>query len=585
MVDRMDTGMESVTLPIGTQQVAQAMRILQKYRDGKASLDRRIVDNELWFKMAHWKQYKNRLMDGKAQPASGWLFNSIANKHADAMDNYPEPTVLPRSADDEETARQLSTILPALLDHCDYEQVYSDTWWYKLKQGTGVKGIFWDQSQHDGLGDIVIRRMDLLMLFWAPGVMDIQDSPHFFSLSLEDNVTLLERWPQLKGHLGHTVDVAMYVHDDDIDTSEKSVVVDWYYKVPHNGKTVLHYCKFCNDVVLYASENDPLLADVGYYDHGKYPFVFDRLFVEEDTPAGFGYIDVMKDCQTAIDEMNHVMQENAILASKPRYFLADNTGVNERELADFSRDVVHFTGRLGDDNFRQQSVRALDATSLTYLNNRITELKETSGNRDFSQGGVSSGVTAASAIAALQEAGNKLSRDMLKSTYRSFVKECYFCIELMRQFYDTPRCFRITGEGGHITFTQFSGRCLQPRPLGMAFGMDLGVRSPEFDIRVAAAKKSTFSRLSQNETAQQLYRMGMFAPENAVQALACLEMMDFEGVEKVKSRIRENAAAMQQQMMAQAMQLAAVQGAAEMHHTAELVSPDTAAKRAMEVDI
>lgn len=585
MMDRMDNDMETAALPIGTQQVAQAMQILQKYRDGKASLDRRIVDNELWFKMAHWKQYKNRLMDGKAQPASGWLFNSIANKHADAMDNYPEPTVLPRSAEDEETARQLSTILPALLDHCDYEQVYSDTWWYKLKQGTGVKGIFWDQSQHDGLGDIVIRRMDLLMLFWAPGVMDIQDSPHFFSLSLEDNETLLEKWPLLKGHLGHTVDVAMYVHDDDIDTSDKSVVVDWYYKVQRNGKTVLHYCKFCNDVVLYASENDPLLADVGYYDHGKYPFVFDRLFVEEDTPAGFGYIDVMKDCQTAIDEMNHVMQENAILASKPRYFLADNTGVNERELADFSRDVVHFTGRLGDDNFRQQSVRALDATSLTYLNNRITELKETSGNRDFSQGGVSSGVTAASAIAALQEAGNKLSRDMLKSTYRSFVKECYFCIELMRQFYDTPRCFRITGEGGHVSFTQFSGKCLQPRPLGMAFGMDLGVRSPEFDIRVVAAKKSTFSRLSQNETAQQLYRMGMFAPENAVQALACLEMMDFEGIEKVKSRIRENAAAMQQQAMTQAMQLAFAQSAAEMQHAAEPVSPDTAAKRAMEVNV
>ncbi len=583
MAEMMDVMEEPVVPPIGAQQVAQATQILQKYRNGKASLDRRIVDNELWFKMAHWKQYKNRLMDGKEQPASGWLFNSIANKHADAMDNYPEPTVLPRSADDEETARQLSTILPALLDHCDYEQVYSDTWWYKLKQGTGVKGIFWDQSQHDGLGDIVIRRMDLLMLFWAPGVMDIQDSPHFFSLSLEDNESLLAKWPQLKGHTGQTVDVAMYIHDDGIDTSDKSVVVDWYYKVQREGKTVLHYCKFCNDVVLYASENDPLLRDVGYYDHGKYPFVFDRLFMEEDTPAGFGYIDVMKDCQTAIDQMNHVMQENAILASKPRYFLADNTGVNEGELADFSRDVVHFTGRLGDDNFRQQSVRPLDASSLTYLNNRIAELKETSGNRDFSQGGVSSGVTAASAIAALQEAGNKLSRDMLKSAYRSFVKECYFCIELMRQFYDTPRCFRITGEGGAVTFTQFSGQSLRPRPLGMAFGMDLGLRSPEFDIRVAAAKKSTFSRLSQNEMAQQLYRMGMFAPENAVQALACLEMMDFDGIEKVRGRIRENAAAVQRQAMAQAMQLAAVQNAMEGQLAATPVSPDTAAKRAMEV--
>ena len=52
---------------------------------------------------------------------------------------------------------------------------------------------------------------------------------------------------------------------------------------------VLHYCKFCNGVVLYASQNDPTLAESGLYDHGQYPFVFDPLFVEEDSPAGFGY--------------------------------------------------------------------------------------------------------------------------------------------------------------------------------------------------------------------------------------------------------------------------------------------------------
>ena len=549
--------------PIGAVQIAKAAEILQKYKNGKAALDRRIVDNELWFKGAHWKQYHNRLMEGKAQPASAWLFNSIANKHADAMDNYPEPSVLPRAEEDTQTARQLSAILPALLDRCGYEQVYSDTWWYKLKQGTGVKGVFWDQSQHDGLGDIAIRRMDMLMLYWEPGVMDIQDSPHFFSLALMDNESLLAQWPRMKGHTGQNQEIARYIHDDNIDTSDKSLVVDWYYKVNRNGRTILHYCKFCNDVVLYASENDPLLIDTGYYAHGKYPFVFDTLFVEEDTPAGFGYIDIMKDCQTAIDEMNHVMQENAILASKPRYFLADNTGVNERELADFARDVVHFTGRLADDNFRQQSVRALDATSLTYLNNRIDELKETSGNRDFSQGGVNSGVTAASAIAALQEAGSKLSRDMVKSSYRAFVRECYLCIELMRQFYDTPRCFRILGEGGTVLFEQFSGRQLRARPLAPAFGMDMGLHSPEFDVQVTAAKKSTFSRLSQNELAQQLYHLGMFVPENAVPALACLEMMDFEGIEKVRNRIQENAAAAEAEQARRQMELAAMQALAQ----------------------
>ena len=133
---------EATKLPIGPEEVAEAAQILQRYKAGKAALDKRLVDNELWFRMGHWKNYQNPMMPGKAQPSSGWLFNSIANKHADAMDNYPEPNVLPRAADDEATARALSSVLPVVLEQADYEQVYSDTWWRKLKTGTGVTGIF-----------------------------------------------------------------------------------------------------------------------------------------------------------------------------------------------------------------------------------------------------------------------------------------------------------------------------------------------------------------------------------------------------------------------------------------------------------
>ena len=152
-------------------------------------------------------------------------------------------------------------------------------------------------------------------------------------------------------------------------------------------------------MVLYASENDPALAGRGFYDHGKYPFVFDPLFMEEDSPAGFGYIDVMKECQTAIDRMNHAMDENVLLASKQRYVLSDTAGVNEEELADLSRDIVHVAGRLGDESFRPLQTAGLQGNSLSYRNSRIEELKEISGNRDMTQGGTAGGVTAASAIA------------------------------------------------------------------------------------------------------------------------------------------------------------------------------------------
>ena len=580
---------ESRTLPVGEAEVAQAAQTLQRYKAGKAALDRRLVDNELWFRMGHWKNYRNPMMTGKPQPSSGWLFNSIANKHADAMDNYPEPMVLPRAADDQETAQTLSSVLPVVLEQADYEQVYSDSWWRKLKQGTGVTGIFWDPERRGGAGDIAIRSVNLLMLYWEPGVEDIQSSPDFFSLSMEDTARLTAQYPQLEGHTAGVLDVPRYIHEEGLDTGTKSVVVDWYYKRPdQNGRMVLHYCKFCNGVVLYATQNDPRWAQRGLYDHGQYPCVFDPLFVEEDSPAGFGYIDVMKDCQTAIDKMNHAMDENVLLAAKQRYVLSDTAGVNEEELADLGRDIVHVAGRLNEDSFRPLQTAGLQGNSLSYRNSRIDELKEISGNRDMTQGGTTGGVTAASAIAALQEAGSKLSRDMLKSAYRAFAKECYLILELMRQFYDEQRVFRIVGASGETEFLPFSAQALRPQPRQAVGGVELGSREPIFDIVVNAAKKSTFSRLSQNETAKECYQLGFFDPRNADAALAALEMMDFEGIEKVRQRVRRNGTLAGQllQLQQQYARLAAVHsapgtGGATVAGTLAKDLPVAAAARAM----
>lgn len=158
-------------------------------------------------------------------------------------------------------------------------------------------------------------------------------------------------------------------------------------------------------------------------------------------------------------------------------------------------------------------------------------------------------------IAALQEAGSKLSRDMLKSAYRAFARECYLIIDLMRQFYDEERVFRVIGPAGGREFVPFSGAALRARPMGLMGGVELGSREPVFDIVVSAEKKSTFSRLSQNETAKECYQLGFFAPQNADAALAALEMMDFEGIEKVRQRVRQNGT-LAQKLTAAQMQIA-----------------------------
>lgn len=541
---------QAISLPIGKEALHKATLTLQKYKEGKSNLEQRIISNEQWYKIRHWECMRDKTSD--IQPSSAWLFNCLANKHADAMDNYPSPNILPREEGDKAEAEMLTSILPVVLDQCDFEQVYSDVWMYKLKSGTGVYGVYWDKSKLNGLGDISIQKVDLINLFWESGITDIQRSKNLYHVELADNDTLIAAYPQLEGKLGQsTVDLTKYVYDDTVDTSNKSAVIDWYYKKTQNGRTVLHYCKYVNDTVLFATENEPDFADRGWYDHGLYPFVFDVLYPVEGTPAGFGYIDVGKDAQEYIDRGNQAILKNMLANAKPRYFIRTDGSVNEKEYADMSKDFVHVDGNLGQDSILPVSGKALNDIYVTVINNKIDELKETTGNRDISTGGTTGGVTAASAIAAMQEAGSKLSRDNNKASYRAFRKLCLMMIELIRQFYDMPRCFRIMGENGMARFVQYSNAGIQPQMQGIEMGVDLGYRLPQFDIEVTAQKASPYSKMSQNELALQFYSAGMFNPQMADQALACLDMMDFDRKQFIVQKIAQNGGMYQQMLMMQ----------------------------------
>ena len=528
------------TLPIGTEQVQRAWEVLQRYRSGKANLEKRVIENHQWYKMRHWQCMQK---SGSAvEPVSGWLFNAIAGKHADAMDNFPSPNVLPREESDKEQAKQLSAILPVILEHCDFEEVYHRVWDSKLIGGTGIYGVFWDKEKHDGLGDIAVTKVDVLSLFWQTGITDIQQSKNLFYTVLQDNDSLLAAYPELEGKLGTPgQELSKYIYDDAVDTTDKSLVVDWYYKKPQGNKTVLHYCKFVGDTVLFASENDPAYAEKGWYAHGQYPFVFDPMFQMEGTPCGFGYIDVGKSAQEYIDRGNQALMQNMLVNARPRYFIRADGAVNEAEFADVSKDLIHVDGNLGADSVVPVRNTPMDGTFVAIINNKIQELKEVTGNRDVLTGGTTGGVTAASAIAAMQEAGSKLSRDANKASYRVFRRVCLQIIELIRQFYDIHRCFRITGADGQESYVNFSNAALAPRPMDKALGEVVGYHTPIFDVQVSAQKQSPYTKLSQNELALQFFGAGFFDPQRASQALACLDMMDFDRKDMVIKAVRDNA--------------------------------------------
>ena len=575
--------------PIGPGQLKKFIQVLEKYKSGKSQTENRILASENWWKLRNTieeKKITNIGGDGGFTSTSGWLHNVIVSKHADAMEAYPEPNILPREEADKGEAQKLSAIVPCVLEQNQFEATYSDTMWQKLKTGTGVYKVVWDKGKLNGLGDISVERVNLLNIYWEPGVTDIQRSRYLFHTELCDKDVLEQRYPQLEGKLkGKSFISTKFLYDDHVDTENKHTVIEVYYHKFIEGRKTLQYCKFVGDQVLYATENDmqpvvdeitqqmkPPMAITGLYDHGRYPYVFDALYPIEGSPCGYGYVDICRNPQTVIDLLNTSFVKNAMVGAVPRYFRRQDGGVNAEQFLDLNNPLVDVTGNLDENALRRIEHDTLDSNYIAVLDRTIQELRETSGNTETSTGNISSGVTAASAIAALQEASGKGSKDSTKTSYRAYSQIVDLCIELIRQFYNLPRQFRIVGEYGMQEFISYENSGIVQQHQGNDFGQDMGFRLPVFDIKVSAQKKNIYTKVSQNELALQFFQHGFFNPQMTDQTLMCLEMMDFDGKDSIMQKVAQMGT-MYQKLM-QYMQIALTLAQAVDPSTAQMISQD-----------
>ena len=583
---------EPVTQKIGAEQLQAFTKILEEYKAGKVQTEQRILASENWWKLRNSTEEQK---DSKAagddgfKAVSGWLHNVIVSKHADAMKAFPEPNILPREAGDKGEAMMLSAIIPCILEQNHFEATYSDANWQKLKTGTGVYKVVWDKSKLNGLGDITVERVNLLNIYWEPGVTDIQRSRYFFHTELWDKDVLEERYPQLKGKLkGQSFFSTKFLYDDHVKTENKHTVIEVYYHKYIQGKNTLQYVKYVGDQVLFATENDtqpivdqmtgvmkPPMAITGLYDHGKYPYFFDALYPIEGSPCGYGYVDLCRNPQMEIDILKTAMVKNAMVGATPRYFSRIDGNINEEEFLNTTKPIVHVSGNVDEATIRRIEHNALDGMYVNLLDRSIDELRETSGNTEAATGSTPGSVTAASGIAALQEAAGKTSSDSTQASYRVYAGIVDMCIELIRQFYDMPRKFRILGQYGMERYVTYTNQGIQPQHQGNDFGQDMGFRLPVFDIKVSAQKKNVYTKVAQNELALQFFQMGFFNPQMVDQALMCLEMMDFDDKDAIMQKISQMGT-MQQKLM-QYMQIALQLASATNPMLAEQIAQDVIA--------
>lgn len=540
--------------------VKQATETLLMYQSELEPIKQRMIENEEWYKSRHWEYIRNEKFKDDPEPTTSFVQASVENKIADAVDYYPKPNILPRHEDDVDLAKRLKEIIQVELDWNDFYEVWQRAWYDKVKMGCGIYAVLFDPEGNGGIGSVYPTTIDPLNIICNPHINHIDESRWVFIPKIYDQDEFKADYPDVNPEkVGNVLIPKRYLGSaQPEDMGDKVVVIDGYYfKRNSQGVKNVQFVKFAGEQLLYWSEQDEMYAETGYYECDTYPFEFDQCYEEKDNIFGFGLIDVIKSPQVYIDKLDQIILSNTFAHSRKRHFVKESAGVNLDQFLDPSQDLVTCRN-LTDDHIREIKVEPTDASVFNHRHNKIEELKETSSANEFARGETSGGVTAAQAIVALQKASSKTSRSMIAKSYSVISRVMYIYIEHIRQFYDELRSYRVPNPQNPTgyDFVEFNNEGIKPQMLDklQIQGQEPQFRKPIFDIKVEPEKRDPFSQTAQNELGKELFNLGVFNPQRVLESEVLLEMMDFEGKERVLEQIKNNGKIFEQLMAGQQAQ-------------------------------
>jgi hypothetical protein len=519
--------------------VEESYGLFKRYYAGTREFRERCRRNEEYWKTNHW--HDKRTKPGDPKPTTPMIFSMVDNLHSDIMDQYPEPQILPVEPGDDDLADELSVIVNSILDRRNFRKLYRAETRRCLKRGASCWQVVWDNELYAGIGDVDVLPWDIRYFLWEPGVESIQDGESVIKFGFKKKRYFKERYPDLYPKMradGWRSQIERYnAEDPNSDDNDEVLLMERWYKRydPERKRTVVHVARIAGYQMLYWSEEKDATRQAGVYEDGLFPFIVVPLYPLDDTPIGLSVIDIFRDNQDYIDKLDQIVLKNALMAGKLRLLKSPSCSIPLEKLADWGEETLEGAG-IGGDNIRWFQAAPLPPMVQHHLLLKIQMMKEESGQNQFNRGEGGKGVTAASAIMALQEAGSKRSRNLISHFYDYFSELVWLMASRIRQFYDEGRVFRIKGNDGNDEIIHYQARRMRYRTdkRGRRRKGEDGtplMRQMELDVKVRAQKQSPYQSAYLNELALQLRAAGV------LDEMELLDMMSFEGKEKVKKMV------------------------------------------------
>ena len=516
-------------------------------------------EHEEMYDARRMRQLKQE-QQSRTSPPSNTLNSCIDNAIADQVDNMPEARMAPEREETAQSAEELTDIVSYVLYHAgwpgQYQKIMEDT----VVTGTGIAQVFWDDDLEDGEGMVSVSMWHPEDFYPDPRYENLQDGRGCFKVTRTTVAWIEEHYPDAKGYVGGDAYNTDYEPQPDVpDGDIETTLLEFWYKRydAAKRKTRVHMALLAGRALLFSSETgfgaekkDEYKE--GVYAHGQYPFVMFKYRDVFRKPFGTGMIHDYRETQHAIDRCLKFIDDNARQSSKQKHFVRRGSGINIDDIANYDKEIIEWDG--SDIREVLQTVQANPLNGQVYqiMQYMVDTMKQDSGQNQFSRGEGGLGVTAASAIQSLIEAGGKLTRwhtEQFKDAFREMIEQVVW---VLSEYMVAGRKLRIVG--GWDNTENMDGKFIE---LYAADYEGDKLKKPAYSVRVQVQKNNPLQNQAHNEFVQQVAQVcaqyGTPLPPDVVIRL----MRDVPNKTAILKAVTQNGTMHQQlqQMQAQIQQM------------------------------
>lgn len=517
--------------------VAEAYGRLKIWREGCQEIHDRARESRKILLLQDPKQ--DRETKGKRQDKKTiqlqTLKSTFVNCVADQMDNMPEALMLPETRELSAVAEDMTDIVRFVMARNSYESLHRRRVEDCFCTGTAVTQVAWDDDMDGGDGNVAIFRWPIECFLWDPAAENIQDGRAVFKVSWHPKSWYEQHYPGVSEEMNGDerefdglglADESQKVRPGDED---RVMLVEYWYRL-YDAKKRRYTIN-----VAYLAGGVLLEKDEDVYNHGLYPFVLDVYTPIEGLPVGDGLIQECVPMMRYVNRYANYIDMNLRMSSKGRLLVDRNAGLDRDALVDWESDVIE-GDRIDASAIQWMQSQPFTGAVTQQMLQLQTDIKQDSGQNQFTRGETAGGVTAASAISALQEAGGKITRlrtNVLNQGYKGIVEQVMW---LISQYYDKNRVLYVTG-GKEGDYQQREIKADPKRLFGERKGEHMP--PPPYSVQIQVQRRNPLRQQAQNELFMQAYSMsaqaGQYFPLSVL-----FDLLHVDGKERILPVLRQN---------------------------------------------